>query len=73
MLVYIERSFEKVVPLYELKKSGDLEKDPGKEFIEERLADAATMLAGMTEAAWSAADPSPTDVADFKKYDGFGS
>jgi len=73
VLVYIERSFEKVVPLYELKKSGDLEKDPGKEFIEERLADAAMMLAGLTEAAWNAADPSPSDIADFKKYDGFGS
>ncbi|MCX5690697.1 MAG: hypothetical protein NTV94_13105 [Planctomycetota bacterium] len=72
VVTYIERSFKQVEPLYELKKTGDLAKDPGKEFIQQRLADASMMLAGLTEAAWEAADPSDSDVADFKKYDGFG-
>jgi hypothetical protein len=72
VLVYIERSFSQVEPLYELKKTGDLAKDPGKEFINQRLADAAMMLAGLTQAAWEAAEASDSDVADFKKYDGFG-
>ena len=71
MLTYIERSFKQVEPLYELKKTGDLAKDPGKEFIQQRLADAAMMLAGLTQAAWDAAEASDADVADFKKYDGF--
>lgn len=69
---YIERSYAAVEPLYDLKKTGELEKEAGKKFIETRLADASTMLSAMIDAAWNASAPSKTDISDFKKYDGFG-
>lgn len=72
ILVYIQRSFDGVEPLYELKKTGELEKSPGKEFIESRLADAAAMLEGLYEAAWRGAEPDKRDVDEFTRYDGFG-
>jgi len=71
VLTYLDRSFKQVEPLYELKKTGDLDKEPGKIFIEERLADAAAMLNGMISAAWNAADPTKAHVDEFKRYDGF--
>jgi hypothetical protein len=72
ILVYLQRSFDQVVPLYELKKSGELEKSPGKDFIESRLADAASMLQALYAAAWKASDPDQGDIDDFVRYDGFG-
>ncbi len=72
VLTYLQRSFDQVVPLYELKKSGDLDKAPGKEFIELRLADAASMLQALYEAAWTAANPDQGAIDEFKRYDGFG-
>src|SRR5262245_6464728 len=69
VLEHLERSFKEVEPLYKLKKSGDLEKEPGKRFILARLADGATMLSAMYRAAWDAATPTDADVKDFVKYD----
>ncbi|MEI7657880.1 MAG: hypothetical protein WCK33_07420 [Phycisphaerae bacterium] len=69
VLGYIERSHAQVEPLYELKRTGDLEKETGKKAVEARLADGATMLAAMVEAAWKAAEPDKKDIADFKRYD----
>lgn len=72
VLVYIQRSFDQVEPLYKLEKSGELKKPAGKVFIEKRLADAATMLEAMYESAWTAAEPKQADIDEFVKYDGFG-
>lgn len=69
-LAHIRRSFEQVVPLYQLKKSGKLEEAQGKEFIESRMADGAATLSAMYAAAWEAAAPDKKDIEDFKKYDG---
>lgn len=71
VLAHIERSFLAVTPLYELKKSGDLEKAEGKKFIVARLADAAQALSALYLAAWNQAAPDPKAVATFEKYDGF--
>ncbi len=70
-IAHIERSFDKVVPLYELQKSGGMQKDEGKAFIAERLHDAASMLAALYNHAWKLSGPSEQDVKDFLKYDGF--
>jgi hypothetical protein len=72
VLEYINRSFTKVEPLYELKKSGELEKESGKEFITSRLADASTMLSALVNSAWKAAAPGKAEIEDFKRYDGGG-
>lgn len=52
---YLERTHDQVVPLYELEKSGDLNKEAGKKFIEQRLLDGGAMLAGVWEAAYNGA------------------
>ncbi|MFO0375439.1 MAG: hypothetical protein ACK51N_00180 [bacterium] len=71
VLGYVKASFEKVEPLYAMEKKGELTQDAGKTFITERLHDGAAMLAAMYNAAWAASEPSPQDLADFIKYDGF--
>lgn len=70
IITYLGTTFTTVEPLYELQKSGDLEKDPGKQFIESRLAAGATMLSALYRAAWDNAAPTDKDIAEFKRYDG---
>lgn len=68
---YLGRSHEQVEPLYQLyKRKGFLEAE-GKQFIEERLGDAAGMLGGLYKAAIEAATPTEAEVKDFVKYDGW--
>jgi hypothetical protein len=69
VLAEIQRSHDQLRPLYELQKSGDLEKEPGKKFITERFCDGATMLGTLYAAAWEASAMVPKDAADFLKYD----
>ncbi len=69
VLEHVQRSFDQVRPLYALQKSGDLEKEPGKAFIQARLGDGAAMLAAMYAAAWQASAASEKDVKDFIMYD----
>ena len=52
VLDHIDRSFRQVEPLYRLEKTGELRAPAGKAFIEERLEDAAAMLAGLYAAAY---------------------
>jgi hypothetical protein len=68
-LAHIQRSFDQMVPLYEMHKTGTLQQAPGKAFITERLADGSSQLAACIEAAWLAAAPTPKDLKDFTKYD----
>lgn len=69
VLAHIQRSYEMVEPLYVLQKSGDLDRAPGKVFIEERLCDGAAMLGSMYAAAWKASAMAEKDVKDFINYD----
>lgn len=69
---YIEKSFAHVTPLYTLDKEGRLLKDEGKAFITDRLADAASMLAGLYDLAWRLSEPTEQDIANFVKFDKFG-
>jgi len=71
VLSHIERSFAKMEPLYEIEKSGELEKDAGKAFIVERLADAAGMLEALYQAAWESSEPTEKEIADFVRFDNF--
>lgn len=70
VLTHIERSFRLVEPLYELKKSGDLDREPGRRFLCERLADGGGMLGALYAAAWEQSGVSKKDVEEFLKYDG---
>lgn len=47
VISYINDSFTLVETLYQLEKSGELRKEKGKAFIEDRLIDAADMLAAI--------------------------
>jgi hypothetical protein len=69
IIAHIQRSFDEVRPLYVLQKSGDLDREPGKAFITERLCDGAAMLGSLYASAWEASAMSPKDVSDFVGYD----
>jgi hypothetical protein len=56
LCAYLDETFRLVEPLYAMDKSGDLRKEPGRKFIESRLAEGGAMLAGMWVAAYDAAD-----------------
>ncbi|MBK8267442.1 MAG: hypothetical protein IPK83_03715 [Planctomycetes bacterium] len=49
---YLYESFELVEPLYALEKSGELKQDKGKAFIEDRLIEGGSALAGVWVAAF---------------------
>ncbi len=73
VLVYFKRSHELVKPLYELEKAGKFKgaDAEGRRFVEERLHDAAAMLAALYNGAWKMSEPTQKDIDDFVKYDGF--
>lgn len=52
---YLDETFQKLEPLYELEKTGDLERPAGKAFIEDRLLEGGAMLAGVWIAAYEGA------------------
>lgn len=64
----IERSFALVEPLYRLHKDGTLEKEAGKAFIVERLADGAATLAALYRAAWASSEPDGREVRMFQGW-----
>ena len=70
-VAYFKRSHEKVEPVYAMYKAGGFPKPEGKALIEERLHDAAAMLAGLYNHAWEASEPAQKDVDDLVRYDGF--
>lgn len=49
---FLKASHAQMVPLYEMEKSGDLQKAPGKALINDRLVAGGSMLAGMWVCAW---------------------
>lgn len=51
-LEHIDRSHRTVESLYKLEKSGELKNEAGRVFIEDRLLDAGSMLAGMWASAY---------------------
>lgn len=66
---HIQRSFDKLEPLYALEKSGGLMSEPGKVFITERLVDGGKMLGALYAAAYEAAKPNDAEIADLLKWD----
>lgn len=68
-LAYIQSSFARVEPLYALKLSGDLEREPGRALISSCMTDAARFLANLYSAAWRAAEPTDDDLRAFLRYD----
>lgn len=69
-LTHIERSFKEVEPLYQLKKSGEMEQQKGKDFIASRLADASSQLSAIIETAWLESAPTPKEIQDMKTFEG---
>jgi hypothetical protein len=65
----IQRSFDRVEPLYTLQRDRKLESEAGREFIRACLIDAAATLSAMYNAAWTASKPSDTEIATFIKYE----
>jgi len=68
----LERTSSRVEPLYQLQKSGDLAKEPGKAFIATCMGDASGVLSGLYHAAWVESEPSQKQIDDFVKYNMFG-
>jgi len=68
ILSYLGQSFRLVEPLYALEKTGALNEEAGRAFIEERLDAAGAMLAAMYQAAWDAAVPTAASTESFLKY-----
>ncbi|HWL92828.1 MAG TPA: hypothetical protein VNT79_04785, partial [Phycisphaerae bacterium] len=52
---YLLETFALVEPLYELEKSGDLRREEGKKFVEDRLIKGGAALAGVWVAAYKGA------------------
>ncbi|MBX3394698.1 MAG: hypothetical protein KF841_04980 [Phycisphaerae bacterium] len=55
IVAYLYETFELVEPLYELEKTGELKRAPGKQFIEGRMLEGGAALAGVWKAAYDAA------------------
>jgi len=68
VLAYLGETFRLVEPLYAMEKSGALEDEAGKAFLEERLAAGGAMLGAMYRAAWEASEPSEDQVKSFVRY-----
>lgn len=71
VLAHIQRSFVEVEPLYRLERDKELEGPRGKQFIETRLRDGASMLAALYSAAWSSSAPTQKQIEDWVKYNNF--
>ncbi len=71
-IALIDRSFAKVRPLYELQKSGELQRAAGHDFIAQRMADSASVLAGLYWEAWQSSAPTEQQVKDFVRFDYMG-
>jgi len=67
-LALIERSHAQLKPLYRMERAGLLREREGKAFIAGRMADAAATLAGLYDAAWRAAAPTPESIESFLTY-----
>ncbi|MFQ5670603.1 MAG: hypothetical protein ACE5HD_08830 [Acidobacteriota bacterium] len=62
LLAFLRRSFQEVEPLYRMERDGTLEVAPGREFMIDRLADAASMLAALIRGASTSARPTPEQI-----------
>ncbi len=72
-IAYLGRSHERVVPLYQLEKSGKLHGPEGKAFIITCLNEGGAALGAYYASAWAASEPSAKEIDDFVRYDGFTS
>lgn len=66
----IQRSFDRVEPLYAMEKTEGLSGEAARAFFTERLGDGAATLAALYRHAWEASAISPKDVEDFLRFDG---
>ena len=68
VLAYLGETFRLVEPLYAMEKSGALEDEAGKAFLEERLAAGGAMLGALYRTAWETAEPGEDQVKSFVRY-----
>lgn len=71
-LKIIRKSYTRMEPLYQLEKSGDLDRDPGKEMIIECLRDGSEWLGVLYAAAWKSSVPNPKQIGDLLLFDEAG-
>jgi hypothetical protein len=69
VLEYLKRSHAKVESLYALERDGRLDAEEGRALAVERLADAAAMLAALTEAAYTSAAPTEKQIESWLRYE----
>ncbi|MDX2118560.1 MAG: hypothetical protein SFY96_10300 [Planctomycetota bacterium] len=69
ILAHIKRGFDAFIPLYDLQKSGALNKDEGRTFLVERLRDGGGMLRDLIVKAWHAAEPTAKDLENDPKWE----
>ncbi|MFN0133835.1 MAG: hypothetical protein ACKVW3_15060 [Phycisphaerales bacterium] len=67
-LAHIQRSFDAVVPLYSLQRDRLLTGPQGRNLIAARLRDGSAQLSAYYNVAWEAANPSESDLANFRKF-----
>lgn len=70
-IAYLKRSHDRVLPLYQLEKSGKLHGPEGKAFVITCLNDGGSALGDYYAAAWAASAPTEKETEDFIRYDGF--
>lgn len=68
---HIQRSFDRMVPLYEMEQDGRLRTAEGRAFILERLADGSAMLGALYNGAWATSEPTDEQVRRYLFFDGF--
>ena len=70
-IAYLKRSHDRVLPLYQLEKSGKLHGPDGKAFVINCLNDGGTALGDYYATAWTASAPTDKETEDFIRYDNF--
>ena len=71
VLDYLRRSHALVETVYKLQRDGQLDRQPGRELIIERISDGASMLSALYWGAWTSSKPTEKQIADWVRYNNF--
>lgn len=71
VMEYLRRSHALVETVYRLERDGELDKEPGRKLIEQRVCDAASMLSALFWGAWTSSEPTEKQIADWVRYNNF--
>jgi hypothetical protein len=71
VLAFLQRSFDRVEPLYRLERDGKLAESAGRELALECLQDGVSMLAALYRAAWASTAPTKKQIEDWVRFNDF--